>query len=108
MRKLTIEHMQALAKKRGGVCLSTTYVNKRTKLLWRCSEGHEWETKRDTVQGGSWCPDCGGKKRLTFLNDVRQSCVIDAIVTIRCHGRNCITHKACVRIHNARVKPIPS
>ena len=48
------------------MCLSTTYVNKRTKLLWRCSEGHEWETKPDTVQGGSWCPDCGGKKRLTI------------------------------------------
>ena len=53
--KLTIEQMQALAKERDGVCLSTTYVNAHTKLRWRCAEGHEWETTPDSVKGGSWC-----------------------------------------------------
>ena len=52
MRKLTIEQMQALAKKRGGECLSTTYVNKRTKLLWRCLEGHEWEATQRLLRQG--------------------------------------------------------
>ena len=46
--KLTIEQMQALAKKRGGVCLSKRYDGTHTKLRWRCAEGHEWEmTKAD-------------------------------------------------------------
>ena len=37
---LTIEEMQKLAEKKGGKCLSTEYVNNRTKLKWQCSEGH--------------------------------------------------------------------
>lgn len=39
----TIEQMQALAKARDGVCLSTVYVNNKAKLRWRCAEGHEWD-----------------------------------------------------------------
>jgi hypothetical protein len=62
MRKLTIEDMQALAKKRGGECLSTVYVNSATKLRWRCAEGHEWEatprTMKLRLKKGCWCLKC--------------------------------------------------
>ncbi|PKP58873.1 MAG: hypothetical protein CVT88_06570 [Candidatus Altiarchaeales archaeon HGW-Altiarchaeales-1] len=34
--KLTIEDMQELAKNNGGKCLSTEYINTRTKLKWQC------------------------------------------------------------------------
>ena len=57
--KLTIEQMHALAKAKKGVCLSTKYVSAKTKLRWRCSEGHEWETTPDKVKQGKWCPRCG-------------------------------------------------
>ncbi len=66
MRKLTIEQMQALAKKRGGVCVSTVYSDAHTKLRWRCQEGHEWESKPNYVQQGNWCPQCGGSVPLTL------------------------------------------
>ena len=59
---LTLDEMQRIAKDRGGVCLSTTYVNYRAKLRWRCSEGHEWEAKpmdmRARVKRGRWCTKC--------------------------------------------------
>lgn len=63
--KLTIEDMQALAKKRGGECLSMAYRNLNGKLTWRCAVGHEWiATGNDVKNNGSWCPICAGIKKL--------------------------------------------
>lgn len=65
MRK-TMEDMHKLAESRGGKCLSTEYVNNRTKLLWQCSNGHTWETKPNVIVNGGWCPECRGRKKLTI------------------------------------------
>ena len=54
----SIEDMQDLANKNGGVCLSTEYQKITAKLKWRCKEGHEWEASPDGIQQGSWCPKC--------------------------------------------------
>ena len=65
--KLTIEDMQAIAKKRGGECLSKQYVNQSIKLEWKCSEGHRWKAKSAHVKNsGSWCPECAGIKKITI------------------------------------------
>jgi len=65
--KLTIEEMQALAKNRGGKCLSKKYVNQDTHLEWECAEGHRWKAKSAHVKNaGSWCPECAGIKKLTI------------------------------------------
>ena len=66
---LTIEQMQALAKERGGACLSTVYVNSKTKLRWRCAEGHEWEATPNNVKNGRWCPRCGIARRASGRAD---------------------------------------
>ena len=66
----TIQDMQKMAGSHGGRCLSTVYVNGTTKLLWRCSRGHEWETLPSGIQQGNWCPACVGKKRKT-IEDMR-------------------------------------
>lgn len=66
-RRLTIEIMREVARERGGECLSNTYTNAETKLRWRCAKGHEWETMPKTVKtDGKWCPECGGKTKLTI------------------------------------------
>ena len=44
-KRHTIEDMQRIAKDRGGKCLTDTYKNNMTKLLWECSQGHKWEAK---------------------------------------------------------------
>lgn len=62
--KLTIEEMQKMAEAKGGKCLSKVYVNSYTKLLWKCSVGHRWETKPSVIrQSNSWCPICAKNKR---------------------------------------------
>lgn len=65
--KLTIEEMHEIAKINKGKCLSKVYINNTTPLLWECEFGHQWSAQPDNVkQGGTWCPDCSGKKKRTI------------------------------------------
>lgn len=57
MRK-TIQDAQQLASLKGGKCLSTTYKNSKTKLKWGCSKGHKWNATYNSIQFGTWCPEC--------------------------------------------------
>jgi len=67
----TIEKMQNMAKLKNGKCLSTVYINAKTKLLWECEFWHKWKATPNRIQQGSWCPKCGviragNKIRLTI------------------------------------------
>lgn len=62
-KKLTLLDMQALAKSRGGECLSSIYANVNTKLLWICGAKHQWEATPDKIRRGTWCPVCARKRK---------------------------------------------
>lgn len=62
--KHTIEEMQGIAEQRGGKCLSDTYKNSQTKLVWQCSEGHQWEAMPMKVMHGTWCMKCSHSKKV--------------------------------------------
>lgn len=69
--RLTIDDMRNVAKKRDGECLSRAYTNQKSRLLWRCCLGHEWEAAAGAVTGsfnrtGTWCPECHGTPKLTI------------------------------------------
>jgi hypothetical protein len=66
MLKLGIATMLALARRRGGRCLSTLYVNSTVPLLWQCASGHQWTAVPASIRKGTWCPDCAGVRRLTL------------------------------------------
>lgn len=53
-----------VAKKRGGLLLSQFYLNSSTKLKFKCSKGHEWETLATNVLKGHWCAICSNAKRV--------------------------------------------
>ncbi|MCX6788651.1 MAG: hypothetical protein NTZ36_02080 [Candidatus Jorgensenbacteria bacterium] len=61
---LTIEEIKKIANKRGGECLSDTYINGRKRLAFKCMKGHVWEATPVMIKFKTWCPDCGGTKRL--------------------------------------------
>jgi hypothetical protein len=63
-----LKMMKALAKKRGGDCLSKVYRRNEFKLRWRCAERHEWLAAPSGIIGGRWCPICGGSLRDTLTN----------------------------------------
>lgn len=64
-----LQYAQSLAEAHGGKCLSDTYVNSVSKILWRCEHGHEWLANCNNVGIGHWCPYCKDKTqtRLTKI-----------------------------------------
>lgn len=58
MKPLSISEMHLLAKSKNGKCLSKQYINSYTKLIWECSEKHQWEATSNLIKSGSWCKQC--------------------------------------------------
>jgi hypothetical protein len=54
----SIENMRQIAIARGGNCVSSEYLGAHVKLMWKCSLGHEWEAKPNSIKNGTWCPKC--------------------------------------------------
>ena len=50
--------LKQVALNKGGRCISKTYINNSTKLLWECSQGHKWEATPNMIKRGTWCPIC--------------------------------------------------
>lgn len=61
-----IQEIKLIAISNGGKCLSKKYINNRTKLKFKCSEGHIWFTKPLVIKNGSWCLECSGKKKYSI------------------------------------------
>lgn len=67
MPKVCLAAMMALARGRGGRCISTVYLNSTVPLLWQCARGHQWSAIPASIQKGTWCPDCAGVRKLTLI-----------------------------------------
>ena len=59
MSKDVLETYIAIAKKKGGKCLSKVYKLQIEKLSFECRDGHIFKSIAGNVKRGSWCPDCG-------------------------------------------------
>lgn len=53
--------IQSVARKNGGECLSEAYIDSKTKMRFKCVEGHEWSAVPQHLISGVWCPTCGRK-----------------------------------------------
>lgn len=57
---------RAVAKERGGKCLSTDGSNVRQGLFWACGEaGHVWRAQLQAVRRGLWCVQCAKEEKGT-------------------------------------------
>ena len=63
----SIELMRDLATSRGGNCLSPEYGGSKTKLVWVCAFGHQWQAQPVSVIQGTWCPMCAHNRRLNLF-----------------------------------------
>jgi hypothetical protein len=76
-RANTIDDMKALAVAKGGVCVSESYINVKSRLRWRCAAGHEWETQASVIIAGHWCLKCEslrlGRKYALTLEEVQNT-----------------------------------
>lgn len=77
-KKLTIEECKEYALSKNGECLSDEYKNARTKMTWKCEEGHEWKSIFDHIKRGSWCPTCVNKsnKSESMCREIFESLLI--------------------------------
>lgn len=62
---LGLEKAKAYAQSKGGVCLSTEYVNQNTNLEWKCSnENHSsWFALPKIVTRETWCIHCSRERK---------------------------------------------
>lgn len=60
-KKLIIEDMHKIAKENNGKCLSTIYVDSKSKLEWECEFNHKWFAAPYKINYGTWCPTCIGR-----------------------------------------------
>ena len=62
---ITLNQLKDIAKSKNGRCLATSYKNPDEKLLWECSEGHEWRAStRNIKYNDTWCPEGAGTSPL--------------------------------------------
>ena len=93
--KHSIAEMRDLAIARGGKCLSSEYVDSKSKLVWQCARGHHWQALPSSVVQGSWCPACAHNQRLRLseFQDLAASrggaCLSRTYVNERTHLRWC-------------------
>lgn len=92
MRRATLTEMQEIATSRGGKCLSSVYVNRRTKLNWECGSGHKWEATPGAIKTGRWCPTCG-RKRITAANAARKPTIEEMERIAQRRGGECLSRK---------------
>lgn len=60
-KRNSLQNCVILASKKNGVCLSDKYINNHSKMKWKCSLNHEWESTFNCIQSGCWCPICAKK-----------------------------------------------
>lgn len=74
----------AIAKAKGGLCLSQQYIDSRAMMTWKChkNEHPTWAAKfTSVVNDGKWCPKCKSAKQAEdFKNPI-------ALETARAHAK---------------------
>ena len=64
--------LEQLALSRGGICVGPgSGEGKQAKYVWRCSAGHTWEARPDSVRGGSWCRRCNSASQKNTIEQMQ-------------------------------------
>jgi len=69
MKKCNIATLQAFAIAKGGLLLSTKYVNNKQDYLWKCKEDHEWLARWAEFQPDFLLAIKDGKTKLACLSE---------------------------------------
>ena len=88
MTKYTLDFARNLAAQKGGKCLSDLCLGIKTRVLWQCSQGHEWKTSLDNVvHNKTWCRVCANK---TNGKAQRSNNIASARKIAANHGGKCL------------------
>jgi len=57
-----LSETKEIAHSRGGMCLSTEYINLCVLMQWMCNKGHRWFSSFNCIKHSkAWCPYCLNK-----------------------------------------------
>lgn len=62
-----LAQLRAVAESHGGQLVDCDYVGIAAYYTFRCSQGHEWQTRGERVLEGGWCRSCVGVRRRITL-----------------------------------------
>lgn len=76
-----LDELRQIARQRGGQMLSQKYEGVKSRIQWRCSQGHEWMSTPGSVRTlETWCPVCANVSP-SDEDDVRKN--LEAIAAIK-------------------------
>ena len=69
-----LSEAKEIAHSRGGMCLSTEYINLCVPMQWMCNKGHKWFSSFNCIKHSkTWCPWCAVENRRTrTIEDMRK------------------------------------
>ena len=79
---------QEIAEKRGGMCLSKTYKNIITKMLFICKLKHKWEAPLGRIMKNHWCRKCAD---VVNANNYKLDGIKIAQEIAKSHGGKCLS-----------------
>lgn len=64
----TIDDVKKIASERNGELISTSYINTKELLTWKCNVcNHQWNARLRNILSGRWCPSCAKKRSIKNL-----------------------------------------
>lgn len=57
-KRKNLEWLNTVGTRFGIICISPNYDNSKTKYLWKCAHGHEFESRYDNLLNMQGCPVC--------------------------------------------------
>jgi len=69
----TLEEISAIARSKGGQCLSVSVKNLKEKQSFVCAKGHSFDKASDSIiYGDQWCPYCAKNKLVDPMADMHE------------------------------------
>ena len=85
-KERSLNKLNSIAGKKGGICLSKNYVDIETKLKFQCANGHTWLSTPKNIVDGKWCEEC-------YRDNLREKAFDRLKLIAKKKGGKCLTLK---------------
>lgn len=104
--RFTIQNMQEIAEKRGGKCLSDTYINAKSHMKWQCCNEHIWMANPNNIKRGKWCPKCAFTTKIT-IDDMKELALLKGGLCLSEQYKKTVLHLEwqCSKGHTWKATP---
>lgn len=100
------DQIRAVVESKGGIVISDQYEKMVNKMIFRCENGHEWDTEARSILKGMWCRYCHGNTLERGEENFRKRVVEKGGLVLGAYTGNA-NHilVQCVEGHQWEIKP---